>query len=151
MKVFKNIAFISVIGGLIFACNDIPDCQLIEEVEYFQISIYDRDTNTQIDSLIFESIIEPGLGQLLAERDTFHSFILFVNPDDTVTTFYFESDAGFDTLSLSYQSSYRIESDECGPVQMITDLDTLIHTFDSLSIENNELTTDANNIRIFLD
>ncbi len=152
MKPLKKIPKIIFIVLAFTACNDIPDCQLIDEVEYFQVSFFERENTGQPDSVIFESIVVEGFGELLSERDTLHSLLLYVNIADTLTTFYFESDIGTDTLSVSYQTvGYRIESDECGPVQTIEGLDTLHHTFDSLSIENNLLTRDANNIKIFLD
>ena len=152
MKIVVQFVWGMVFILMIVGCNDIPDCQLIEDVPYITISFFDRDTTTQSETVIFNEVEANGADTLLIQSDTTNSILLYLNPTDTFTTYYFDTDLGRDTLIMVYKSNIRIESNKCGPVQEFSELDTLYHTFDSLAIENTTLTREGDtNVKIFLD
>ncbi len=152
--IIRNLIFFLFGVLVINACNEIPDCQLIDETAYFNVAFLDRDTTTLAEALVIYNLTSEKGDSIIFSNDTLlvSGVSLYLNPYDTVSTFYFETDRGFDTLKVSYQTLYKIISEECGPVQEFLNLDTLDHTFDSISLENSFLNREINvNIALYFD
>jgi len=153
MKILKGIAvYISLVLALI-SCNDIKDCQLKDDTSGVVIALFDLDTTSVTERLDFTSITIENLERpLLNVETTLSAFALPVNKLDTTITYFFESDAGMDTMVLSYKSQYYIFFEECDPAQRFFDLKVISHTFDSTSVVNTELNNEIiRNVEVYLD
>ncbi len=91
------------------------------------------------DTLIFSRITALGTDSIFVESDTLSTVVLPVNTGVNFTVFLFDSNQGSDTLELSYKTISRLISVECGPEQIIEDLEAGVFTFDSLGILNTAL------------
>ena len=102
------------------------------------------------DTLIFIRITALNTDSIFIESDTLSRVVLPVNTGVNTTTFIFDSDQGSDTLELRYQRQQRLISVDCGPEQIIDNLEAGVFTFDSLGILNPALlepvNTNGNNI-----
>ena len=153
MKLLKGFSISIVLTLLLIGCQDIKDCQLKDDTSQVVFALFDRDTTNQTESVQFSSILIENLSLPILNFDTTLSvFGLPVNTTDTVTTFFFESELGFDTLVISYDFQYNVFFEECTPVQSFFDLRVMTHTFDSVSIVNDELNNEiVRNVSVFLD
>ncbi len=91
------------------------------------------------DTLIFSRITALGTDSIFVDSDTLSTVVLPVNTGVNFTVFLFDSNQGSDTLELSYKTISRLISVECGPEQIIEDLEAGVFTFDSLGILNTAL------------
>lgn len=102
-----------------------------------------------------ETVITPADTTIIPADTTIVSdstFVLFpLNPDTETTTFRFDTDTSNHVMELSYEVEYSIFDPECEPSLTFKKIDTVRHTFDSLSIPgrvtNRQLST---NVEIFL-
>ncbi len=135
------------------SCREIRDCQLNDETDFFAIRFFDRDTTNLAQPVMLSRVAIEGTGLNAIGIDTTLTTLgLFVNDFDTVTTYFFESDLGLDTLTVSYQSEYFIFFEDCDPAQRFFDFKVIKHTFDSLIVNDTILNRRAtDNVQIFLD
>lgn len=153
MKVLKPILIYIISGLIFFSCNDIKDCQLVDDTNVVVFALFDRDTTSQRESIDFTSITMADLDIPILNFDTTLSvFALPVNTFDSVASFYFESELGQDTMVISYQNQYYIYFEECDPAQSFFDLKVISHTFDSVNVVNSDLNDEiVRNVEVYLD
>ena len=159
MKILKAISFCMLLIPIIVSCNDIKDCQLVDDTNFIVFALFDLDTTSLTESVDFSSITMKDLNFRLIGFDetersdtTLSIFALPINTFDTIATYYFESDLGMDTMEIRYQSQYYIFFEECEPAQNFFDLEVLSHTFDSVNVINSDLNDEIiRNVEIFLD
>ena len=102
------------------------------------------------DTLIFIRITALDTDSIFVESDTLSRVVLPVNTGVNITTFIFDSDQGSDTLELRYQRQQRLISVDCGPEQVIDNLEAGAFTFDSLKIMNPILLVQENtNVEVY--
>jgi len=150
----KSLILVVLLAGLI---NCAPDEICFTENDTrvkisFKKVIY-RDTDSAFlenDTLIFSQITALLTDSLFVVSDTLTTIILPVNTGADVTVFILDSDQGSDTLEFSYNRQQRLISVECGPEQVIDNLEAGQSTFDSLGILNQELTEQVTtNVEIY--
>ena len=153
MNVLKGISAAALLVTLLVGCNELKDCQLRDDTSSVVFALFDRDTTSTTETIAFSSITIEDLSTPILNFDTTLSvFALPVNTVDTLTTFYFESELGFDTLTVTYDFQYNIFFEECAPVQTFSGLLVLSHTFDSVSVVNDAFNNDiVRNVSVFLD
>ena len=153
MKILKGISFCIALSLIIVSCNDIKDCQLVDDTNFVVIALFDQDTTSQTESLDFTGITMEGLSIPILNSDTTLSvFALPINTLDSVATFYFESELGMDTMVVSYDNQYYIFFEECDPAQSFFNLEVISHTFDFVNVINSDLNDEiVRNIEIFLE
>lgn len=102
----------------------------------FQRVIYpDTDSAfTENDTLIVFQITALDTDSIFVALDTLFSATLPVNTVANATTFVFNTQLGTQTLELLYRRKQRLISVECGPEQIIDNLEAGETSFDSLSI-----------------
>lgn len=159
MKILKGISFVIVLTLIAIGCNAIKDCQLVDDTNFIVFALFDRDTTSLTESADFSSITMKDLNLRLIGFDqtqrvdtTLSIFALPINTLDTVATYYFESNLGLDTMKIRYNSQYYIFFEECDPAIRFFNLEVVSHTFDSVSVVNDELNNEIiRNVEIFLD
>lgn len=139
----KPLALVLFLVGLI---NCAPDEVCITEndtrvkISFKQVIYPDTDSAfLQNDTLIFSRITALLTDSVFVVSDTLTSTILPVNTGADVTVFILDSDQGNDTLELRYKRLQRLISVDCGPEQVIDNLEAGLSTFDSLGILFQEL------------
>jgi hypothetical protein len=102
------------------------------------------------DTLIVFQIAAVDTDSIFMEVDTISSVVLPVNTGADVTIFEFDTDLGVHTMELQYQRTQRLISVDCGPEQIIEDLEAGETTFDSLEIIQTTLLSDpTTNVEVF--
>lgn len=86
------------------------------------------------DTLIFFQISAQDTDSIFIQTDTLSSVVLPVNTAVNETTFVFNTDRGTNHLELQYQRTQRLISVDCGPEQIIDQLEAGQSTFDSLEV-----------------
>ena len=110
------------------------------KISFKQVIYPDTDSAfLQNDTLIFSRITALLTDSVFVVSDTLTSTILPVNTGADVTVFILDSDQGNDTLELRYKRVQRLISVDCGPEQVIDNLEAGLSTFDSLGILFQEL------------
>jgi hypothetical protein len=99
--------------------------------------------------LIFSQITALLTDSLFVVSDTLSTIILPVNTGADVTVFILDSEQGRDTLEFNYNRQQRLISVECGPEQVINNLEAGQSTFDSLGILHQELIEEVTNVEIY--
>lgn len=152
MNLLKGISIFTLLIAILIGCQDIKDCQLKDDTNFYVVALFDKDTTSSTESVAFTSIIEESLNGAFYLDTTMSTFILPINTTDTVTTYFFESELGSDTMVVSYDFQYNIFFDECEPAQRFFGLQVLSHTFDSVSVVNDDLNNEiVRNVEVFLD
>jgi len=102
------------------------------------------------DTLIFSRISALDTDSIFVESDTLFRVVLPVNTGTNATIFIFDSDQGSDTLELHYQGTHKLISVDCGPEQIIDNLEAGVFSFDSLAILNPVLLESENtNVEVY--
>jgi len=89
---------------------------------------------TENDTLVFAQISALDTDSIFIQDDTLTSVILPLNTGNNETTIVFDTDLERHTLELKYQRTQRLISADCGPEQIIDQLEALHSTFDSLVV-----------------
>jgi len=93
-----------------------------------------------------------GADSILVNQDTLSVLTTPVNTTGTTTTYFFISELGQDTLTVSYDSEFFIFFEDCPPAQRLTNFQVVRHTFDSLVVMDTLLTrNNTDHVQIFLD
>lgn len=120
-------------------------------VNFFKL---DRE-RPRTDTLYFESVIASN-GVFLDIQDTALSRIsLPLNPSGNEVIFFVnwredsEAELQTDTLVLTYDREQRLVSPECGVEQRFVNLSSTGNAFDSLNVEEEEVTLFSNPVRVY--
>ena len=159
MKILKGISFFTILSLVAISCNEIKDCQLADDTNFIIFALFDKDTTSLTESADFSSVTMKDLNLRLIGFDqtqrvdtTLSRFALPINTLDSMATYYFESNLGFDTMEIRYSSQYFIFFEECEPAKTFFNLEVVSHTFDSVSVVNSDLNNEiVRNVEIFLD
>ncbi|NQZ74962.1 MAG: hypothetical protein HRT61_02470 [Ekhidna sp.] len=154
----KKLIFI-LIGLLVLSCQDIENCDTDDGLDFLIVRFFDRETKepksagfrftvdgspyrwvfaadttitpertTTVDG---EEVIIPA--DTTIESDS--TFILLpINSLAETTTYFFDTDTSSHLMELSYDASYSIFDESCVRSLTFSNIDTVQHTFDSLSI-----------------
>ena len=117
----------------------------------FKTIIY-ADTDSAFlenDTLIFSRVTALDTDSIFIESDTLSAVVLPVNTGSNSTVFILDSDQGSDTLEFNYKRVQRLISVECGPDQMIDNLEAGKFTFDSLNIISPVLLEETDNVEVY--
>lgn len=105
------------------------------KISFKRVIYPDTDSSfLENDTLIFSRVTALDTDSIFIGTDTLSRVVLPVNTGVNVTVFVFDSDQGSDTLELRYQRQQRLISVDCGPEQIIDNLEAGAFTFDSLGI-----------------
>ncbi len=144
---------------LMLSCQEIKDCDLESSTDYIILRYYeadsaDKEPKTVAFSLVWEESNWPTVISTMTdtfEDDTVSAVGLFINPNDTLVKYFFDTDSIQYDLTLDYKSHLRIYYDECDPVYSYM-LDTAYSSnFDSVVVISNILDRDVStNIEVYL-
>lgn len=132
---------------LMLSCQEIKDCSLESSTDYVIVRYYDADSvDKEVKTVVFSFVGEENntFSYLSStadttDNDTVSLNVLFVNPNDTLVNYIFETDSINYNLTLDYKPHLRIYYDECDPVYSYV-LDTAYSSnFDSVVVINNIL------------
>ncbi|TRX51604.1 hypothetical protein FNH22_23880 [Fulvivirga sp. M361] len=134
--------------GLI-SCLDDPDC-VRSTTDFVNLKFYQSEGGGQ-DTVDIERIVVLGSDSVLLADTTFFSTVFLpVNVLTDSVTFVFQTEFGIDTLALTYNSSSRLISEDCGVEVLFSNLREGRNDFDSLVVVNNTLIEAIDeDIRIF--
>jgi hypothetical protein len=105
---------------------------------------------TENDTLVFAQVRALDTDSIFVDADTLSSVILPLNTGKNETTFVFDIGLEMHTLELRYQRTQRLISVDCGPEQIIDQLESVQSTFDSLAVLQPVLTEPpATNVEIY--
>lgn len=131
------------------ACLDEPDCFNLNN-NWIGIS-FKKLENSTADTVAFTGYgtVEPPL--LFSLDTTVSKLILPLNYFEDETTFFFESPDSVRLLRLGYISQAQFVSENCGEKFVLSGLQILEHTFDSVRVLRDVPTADgsATHIEIF--
>ncbi|MEM9337233.1 MAG: hypothetical protein AAGA66_00775 [Bacteroidota bacterium] len=126
------------------SCQDIDSCAGDSNLPFMVVRSFDIDTGSPKKIGNFQRITSEG--NIIPFDSGFYSIdsttvFLFLNPDDTITTYFFDSAESADGFEISdfelqmvYDPEFSIFDPECPPSILFTNLDTLKSTFDSTVI-----------------
>ncbi|MFY0605670.1 MAG: hypothetical protein JXR10_03085 [Cyclobacteriaceae bacterium] len=132
---------------LMLSCQEIKDCGLESSTDYVIVKYYEADSvDKEVKTAAFTVVREENNSLFVVstmadtlEDDTVSLTGLFVNPNDTLVNYIFETDSINYNLTLDYKPHLRIYYDECDPVYSYV-LDTAYSSnFDSVVLINNIL------------
>ncbi len=146
----------------ILSCQDIENCETDDTLDFIVVRFSDIETQ-ESKTVGFRFSVDGSPYQWRFPTDTTivagdttividSTFVLLpLNPETESTTFRFDSDTSNHVMELSYDVEYSIFDPSCEPSLTFKNIDTVRHTFDSLSIPgrvtNRQLST---NVEIFL-
>ncbi|MEQ8626307.1 hypothetical protein [Ekhidna sp.] len=124
---------IILIGLAVLSCQDIENCGTDENLDFMILRFFDYETQNA-----------KKIGFTITAENSPYSFTPFedstgvglpLNPEDPITTFFFDSDTSHFELEISYEKvEVSIFDPKCDPSYTYLGLDTVRYTFDSLSI-----------------
>lgn len=146
-KIPLGLVFIFFVG--LVSCLDDPDC-VTSTTDFANLKFYKTEDGEQ-DIVDIESVRIVGSDSVLLSDTTLSGRVLVpVDPLGNSITISFDTEFGLDTLVLTYQTSTRLVSEDCGIEILFTDLNYSRNDFDSISIVNNILIEEIDeDIRIF--
>ena len=126
---------IILIGLLILSCQDIENCGTDDNLDFMIVRFFDRETTSskKVAFQVSSGSIVYGEG-FYSEDST--AIGLPLNPNSLETTFRFDSigtNVSYE-LTMGYETALEIFDPKCDPSFYYSNLDTLSHSFDSLSI-----------------
>lgn len=132
------ILFISIWG-----CNEIEQCQLDRNNDFFVGVFYDIKDSLARDTLIFNAVIPSNQPFIL--YDTLDTLLFgagfFLNPTDSIISYLMSTDSMDYELTLSYDVLYYLFSPDCDPSVRYFDLKVLETNFDSVAVIGDVLDT----------
>ena len=142
--------------GLFFAgclsllsCLDDPDC-VRSTTDFVNLKFYQSEGGGQDTVDIVQVSVLGSDSVLLVDTTFFSTVFLPVNVLTDSVAYVFETEFGTDTLTLTYNSSSRLISEDCGVEVLFSNLEEARNDFDSLVIVNNILIEAIDeDIRIF--
>ena len=137
---------IILLGLAIISCQDIENCDTDDDQNFMVVRFYD-----------LQSASSKKVGFTITAENSPYNFAPFtdstavglpLNPDDTTTTFFFDSDTSHFELEISYdQKQVSIFDPKCDPSYTYIGLDTVRQTFDSTvvvgTVTNRQLSTNV--------
>lgn len=152
---------IILLGLIIISCQDLENCDTISETSFLFVELFDATDSTErkllygyrsANEIIFQpdTTIEGTDTTIWKAGDTLilgnTGIILSQSPivslplsiADNSSIFSFQTDTMDYSLSVSYQKEVSIFDPSCEPAVTLKNLNVLSHSFDSLSILNNQ-------------
>lgn len=99
--------------------------------------------NNSADTITVNALTVLGSDSTLVAEQDIVQVRLPLKPDQKQSTFIFDSELGIDTLILSYQTSARLVSEDCGIETVYANLDYIRNDFDSINVVNKVLIEDV--------
>lgn len=128
----KRASWFTFLVLLSISCLDSPDCF---ELNYNLIGISFKVMGTgKPDTLRFDNIRLSGTDSIFIPSETATALGLPLDFTHDQTTFFFSGYRGKDTLEINYKVNTQFVSDDCGSRFVLTDLNFLKATFDSVRI-----------------
>ena len=145
MRPVKKIGII-LLGLFILSCQEIENCDTNNDLNFMIVRFFD-----------LESSASKKIGFVITAENSPFSFTPFedstgvglpLNPNDTTTTFFFDSDTSHFELEMSYDElQVTIFDPKCDPSYTYIGLDTVRQTFDSTvvvgTVTNRQLSTNV--------
>ncbi|SNS47447.1 hypothetical protein SAMN05421640_0299 [Ekhidna lutea] len=123
---------IILIGLAVISCQDIENCGTDDNLDFMILEFHDLESqSTRKVGFVVTAEGSPYRFSL-SEDSTFVALPL--NPEDTITTFLFDSDTSHFEVEMRYDPELSIFDPSCDPSITFLNLDTVRYTFDSLSI-----------------
>lgn len=150
----QRFSITAILTGLMACAPDeicYTDNSTLVRIDFKRVVYPDTDSAfLENDTLIFLQVSALETDSIFLQLDTLSSLVLPVNTGKDQTTFVFNTDRGSHHLELRYHRTQRLISVECGPEQIIDQLEAGAATFDSLSIKQPKLTdSSATNVEIY--
>ncbi|WP_436514407.1 hypothetical protein [Ekhidna sp. To15] len=137
---------IILLGLAIISCQDIENCDTNDDLDFMVVRFYD-----------IESESSKKVGFTITAENSPYSFTPFtdstgvglpLNPEDTTTTFFFDSDTSHFELEISYDElQVTIFDPQCDPSYTFIGIDTVRQTFDSTvvvgTVTNRQISTNV--------
>ena len=127
----KKLAII-LLGLIIISCQDIENCRTDDNLDYMILEFHDLESQSTKKVGFVITALESPYRYALSDDSTFVALPL--DPEDTVTTFLFDSDTSHFEVEMRYDPEFSIFDPACDPSITFLNLDTVRYTFDSLSI-----------------
>lgn len=141
----KKFAII-LLGLVIISCQDIENCDTNDDLDFMVVRFYDRESESP-----------KKVGFTITAENSPYSFTPFtdstgvglpLNPGDTTTIFFFDSDTSHFELEISYDElQVTIFDPKCDPSYTFIGLDTVRQTFDSTvvvgTVTNRQISTNV--------
>lgn len=125
----KKAIFLFFSSILVFSCSDIDRCESDSNLSFMIVRFYDIETTSSKKvGFRISADDDPRLFEL---EDDSLEVGLFLNPIDTTTTFYFDTDTMDYSLQVRYNQEFSIFDPACDPSLTFIGLDTLSSSFDS--------------------
>jgi len=136
-----------IVGTLLVACNNIPDCDDPYTAELI-VQFVDSLNTAEVETIL-DSVWNSGNGLVYVENDTLSVLFLEVNPVETKTTFVFSGEDITDTLTVDYSQTQFLRSELCGIVQRFSNISITYSTFSDTTLVTNELLRNTINVQVF--
>ncbi|MGI9543583.1 MAG: DUF6452 family protein [Cyclobacteriaceae bacterium] len=145
-----------------FACAPEPAC--LDETPEIKLSFFkevysDTDSATFINdtTIAFVEVAALGTDSIFVVQDTTFSLTLPLNAAASQVEYLFRTIDVFDmsgeinhTLQIEYLREQQLVSEDCGPVQLYSELELVSGTFDSVAIVNNTIDPDIDvNVEVY--
>ena len=156
------ILLVYVLSALSYACAPEPICldQTPEIKLDFLKEVYSNtDSATFINdtTIAFVEVAALGTDSIFVVQDTTFSLTLPLNAAASQVEYLFRTVDVFDTLGeinhtmqIGYLREQQLVSEDCGPVQLYSELELVGGTFDSVAIVNNTIDPDTDvNIEVY--
>ncbi len=133
----------------VVSCADDPDC-ITSTTDFVNIRFYEME-NRDVDTLAVNSVTVLGVDSVLLTDEEFRGTLRVpLNPLADSAIISFNTEFGRDTLVLTYQTSTRLVSEDCGIEILFSNVSYTRNDFDSIAIVNSTLIEEINeDIRIF--
>ncbi|MCW5912743.1 MAG: hypothetical protein KIT62_16860 [Cyclobacteriaceae bacterium] len=134
----------------LWGCLTEPDCfdTSTNRVTFAFYNAQDKATQVEVDSIAISGVA----GFLIPENNTFSAISLPLNPAETAATVTFYFGDAPETVSLSYRLQTEVVSEDCGALAYLTDLSLADSSFETITILNKRLATNAGtNVKIFVE
>lgn len=151
-NIFKFIWLTLIVGSMGCAPDEIcfTDNDTTVKISFKTIIYPDTDSAfIETDTLIFSRVTALETDSIFVETDTLSALVLPVNTGSDRTVFILDSDRGSDTLEFNYKRVQTLISVDCGPDQMIDNLEAGKSTFDSLNIISPVLLEETDNVEVY--
>ncbi|WP_425389721.1 hypothetical protein [Ekhidna sp.] len=123
---------IILIGLIIISCQDIENCGTDDNRDFMILEFRDIESQATRKVGFMVTAEDSPYRFALSSDSTFVALPL--NPEDTVSTFLFDSDSSHFEVEMRYDPEFSIFDPACNPSITFLNLDTVRYTFDSLSI-----------------
>lgn len=131
----RNWLFLLLAGA--FACNEIKECDLDPDIGYAGVAFYNYKSKTLRYTKWNLVYNDHSSYYYYNEEDSLQGFALPLTPDDSILTYYWETDSITYDLTLKYKTSnVKIYYPECEPSYEFKNLrvDTTNTLFDSVAV-----------------